>query len=37
MEMIKGKTNVQDIQFADVAMDIGIQQNNLFANKLRGN
>jgi hypothetical protein len=37
MGMVKGKTNVQDIQFADVAMDIGIQQNNLFANRVRGN
>lgn len=37
MDIIKGKANVSDIHFPDVAMDIGVQQNNLFANRVRGN
>lgn len=36
MNVIKGNSNVQDIHFPDVAMDIGIQQNNMFSNRVRG-
>lgn len=37
INVIKGNANIQDIHFPDVAMDIGIQQNNLFSNRVRGN